>query len=154
MAGFEPTRAEPIGFQVQRLNHSATTAHDVGAQISWHMLKPLCFTWPGPAPVLKLSYLSVSNNERDSFQWLTDNYSNVDFYWFYDYRGDYFKRKCELLWTATSLHHTKLWRRFLVLILWRGNRVLYCNVNKNTHIYTQSQILYWRWNSFRNSVMT
>ena len=26
MAGFEPTRAEPIGFQVQRLNHSATTA--------------------------------------------------------------------------------------------------------------------------------
>ena len=27
LAGFEPTRAEPIGFQVQRLNHSATTAH-------------------------------------------------------------------------------------------------------------------------------
>ena len=26
LAGFEPTRAEPIGFQVQRLNHSATTA--------------------------------------------------------------------------------------------------------------------------------
>ena len=26
MAGFEPTRVEPIGFQVQRLNHSATTA--------------------------------------------------------------------------------------------------------------------------------
>ena len=25
-AGFEPARAEPIGFQVQRLNHSATTA--------------------------------------------------------------------------------------------------------------------------------
>ena len=23
LAGFEPTRAEPIGFQVQRLNHSA-----------------------------------------------------------------------------------------------------------------------------------
>ena len=26
LAGFEPTRAEPIGFQVQRLNHLATTA--------------------------------------------------------------------------------------------------------------------------------
>ena len=26
-AGFEPARVEPIGFQVQRLNHSATTAH-------------------------------------------------------------------------------------------------------------------------------
>ena len=26
LAGFEPTRAEPIGFQVQRLDHSATTA--------------------------------------------------------------------------------------------------------------------------------
>ena len=25
-AGFEPTRGDPIGFQVQRLNHSATTA--------------------------------------------------------------------------------------------------------------------------------
>ena len=31
LAGFEPTRAEPIGFQVQRLNHSATTArHSFG----------------------------------------------------------------------------------------------------------------------------
>ena len=32
LAGFEPTRAEPIGFQVQRLNHSATTAwiHNFG----------------------------------------------------------------------------------------------------------------------------
>ena len=29
LAGFEPTRAEPIGFQVQRLNHSATTANDI-----------------------------------------------------------------------------------------------------------------------------
>ena len=28
--GFEPTRVEPIGFQVQRLNHSATTAHVEG----------------------------------------------------------------------------------------------------------------------------
>ena len=27
LAGFEPARAEPIGFQVQRLNHSATTAN-------------------------------------------------------------------------------------------------------------------------------
>ena len=26
LAGFEPTRAEPIGFQVQRLSHPATTA--------------------------------------------------------------------------------------------------------------------------------
>ena len=29
LAGFEPTRAEPIGFQVQRLNHSATTADNM-----------------------------------------------------------------------------------------------------------------------------
>ena len=29
LAGFEPTRAEPIGFQVQRLNHSATTARQL-----------------------------------------------------------------------------------------------------------------------------
>ena len=27
--GFEPTREDPIGFQVQRLNHSATTAVDI-----------------------------------------------------------------------------------------------------------------------------
>ena len=26
-AGFEPARGNPIGFQVQRLNHSATTAN-------------------------------------------------------------------------------------------------------------------------------
>ena len=26
-AGFEPARGDPIGFQVQRLNHSATTAN-------------------------------------------------------------------------------------------------------------------------------
>ena len=25
--GFEPTRAEPIGLAVQRLNHSATVSH-------------------------------------------------------------------------------------------------------------------------------
>ena len=28
-AGFEPAREDPIGFQVQRLNHSAITAHCV-----------------------------------------------------------------------------------------------------------------------------
>ena len=33
LAGFEPTRAEPIGFQVQRLNHSATTAHIVHTDV-------------------------------------------------------------------------------------------------------------------------
>ncbi len=27
-AGFEPARGNPIGFQVQRLNHSATTADE------------------------------------------------------------------------------------------------------------------------------
>ena len=26
--GFEPTRGDPIGFQVQRLNHSAIAAYD------------------------------------------------------------------------------------------------------------------------------
>ena len=27
--GLEPARGDPIGFQVQRLNHSATTASDI-----------------------------------------------------------------------------------------------------------------------------
>ena len=30
-AGFEPAREDPIGFQVQRLNHSAITAHETFA---------------------------------------------------------------------------------------------------------------------------
>ena len=34
-AGFEPARAEPIGFQVQRLNHSATTAILVCQAKNW-----------------------------------------------------------------------------------------------------------------------
>ena len=29
-AGFEPAREDPIGFQVQRLNHSAITAWNLG----------------------------------------------------------------------------------------------------------------------------
>lgn len=36
-AGFEPARGDPIGFQVQRLNHSAIAA----AGISVSALKPL-----------------------------------------------------------------------------------------------------------------
>ena len=36
-AGFEPARAEPIGFRVQRLNHSATSA----AQPFWLQILPL-----------------------------------------------------------------------------------------------------------------
>ena len=28
-AGFEPARGDPIGFQVQRLNHSAIAAHEI-----------------------------------------------------------------------------------------------------------------------------
>ena len=32
-AGFEPARAEPNGFQVHRLNHSATAADDNGCDI-------------------------------------------------------------------------------------------------------------------------
>ena len=35
LAGFEPTRAEPIGFQVQRLNHSATTASFISSSEYW-----------------------------------------------------------------------------------------------------------------------
>ena len=35
LAGFEPTRAEPIGYQVQRLNHSATTAILVCQAKNW-----------------------------------------------------------------------------------------------------------------------
>ena len=31
--GFEPTRAEPIGLAVQRLNHSATSSnHNIGSK--------------------------------------------------------------------------------------------------------------------------
>ena len=33
LAGFEPARGDPIGFQVQRLNHSATTALDKAIEI-------------------------------------------------------------------------------------------------------------------------
>ena len=53
LAGFEPTRAEPIGFQVQRLNHSATTALEMRGiePRAFHMqserstteLHPLCW---------------------------------------------------------------------------------------------------------------
>ena len=32
-AGFEPAREDPIGFQVQRLNHSAITATVLAAHI-------------------------------------------------------------------------------------------------------------------------
>ena len=45
LAGFEPTRAEPIGFQVQRLNHSATTAGQPGDQQKMEMrgIEPRAF---------------------------------------------------------------------------------------------------------------
>ena len=45
LAGFEPTRAEPIGFQVQRLNHSATTAGQLGDQQKMEMrgIEPRAF---------------------------------------------------------------------------------------------------------------
>ena len=58
MAGFEPTRAEPIGFQVQRLNHSATTAiWNLSQKISWRCggLNPGPFTCKANA--LPLSYI-------------------------------------------------------------------------------------------------
>ena len=64
LAGFEPTRAEPIGFQVQRLNHSATTA------CVMHLGKKV---WrcggsnPGPftckANALPLSYIPCVSDE-------------------------------------------------------------------------------------------
>merc|ERR1711867_70630 len=58
LAGFEPTRAEPIGFQVQRLNHSATTA----GQLRDQQKKWRCGgSNPGPftckANALPLSYI-------------------------------------------------------------------------------------------------
>ena len=58
LAGFEPTRAEPIGFQVQRLNHSATTAiWNLSQKISWRCggLNPGPFTCKANA--LPLSYI-------------------------------------------------------------------------------------------------
>ena len=58
LAGFEPTRAEPIGFQVQRLNHSATTATYLYCQKSlWRCggLNPGPFTCKANA--LPLSYI-------------------------------------------------------------------------------------------------
>ena len=40
--GFEPTRAEPIGLAVQRLNHSATSSVD--NQLQWKYFKyKFCF---------------------------------------------------------------------------------------------------------------
>ena len=38
-AGFEPAREDPIGFQVQRLNHSAITAPYLKQQIFGLFLK-------------------------------------------------------------------------------------------------------------------
>ena len=46
MAGFEPARAEPIGFQVQRLNHSATTAlviYDEKFKLEMRGIEPRAF---------------------------------------------------------------------------------------------------------------
>ena len=44
LAGFEPTRAEPIGFQVQRLNHSATTAlFETGQKLEMRGIEPRAF---------------------------------------------------------------------------------------------------------------
>ena len=42
LAGFEPTRAEPIGFQVQRLNHSAIAASFfmASANVGLYLLYP------------------------------------------------------------------------------------------------------------------
>ena len=71
LTGFEPVRAEPIGFQVQRLNHSATTAQQL--LLPGHPSKVDAFKkrWrcgglnPGPftckANALPLSYIPFLN---------------------------------------------------------------------------------------------
>ena len=60
-AGFEPTRAEPIGFQVQRLNHSATAASEYWAQNTQQKEWRCGGSNPGPftckANALPLSYI-------------------------------------------------------------------------------------------------
>ena len=39
-AGFEPAREDPIGFQVQRLNHSAITAGEISLYLSKILMIP------------------------------------------------------------------------------------------------------------------
>ena len=72
LAGFEPTRAEPIGFQVQRLNHSATTAQS-NCQATGYGVCNEKNQWrcggsnPGPftckANALPLSYIPFSTGQ-------------------------------------------------------------------------------------------
>ena len=66
-AGFEPARGNPIGFQVQRLNHSATTADD------WNLLGQ------------EMSRVSASCSSSISFDvsqsWLGKSFHSLDLAW-------------------------------------------------------------------------
>ena len=61
LAGFEPTRAEPIGFQVQRLNHSATTALEMRG------IEPRAFHMQSERSTTELHPLPC--NTYKNFQW-------------------------------------------------------------------------------------
>merc|ERR1712212_385354 len=71
LAGFEPTQAEPIGFQVQRLNHSATTAHHGRGTKTWRCGG----SNPGPftckANALPLSYIPLDARVHPKSLWYT-----------------------------------------------------------------------------------
>ena len=50
--GFEPTRAEPIGLAVQRLNHSATSSHMTGDTTVYGQTKTILNTRRRPVAIL------------------------------------------------------------------------------------------------------
>ena len=52
--GFEPTRAEPIGLAVQRLNHSATSSTRRSQAETWEALDVCMKEWdPGGSAVFR-----------------------------------------------------------------------------------------------------
>ena len=88
LAGFEPTRAEPIGFQVQRLNHSATTAILVCQAKNWlemqgiepwtfHMQSERSTTELHPLELIYITHRSVTNSFQPFFYNVLDKLVGV-----------------------------------------------------------------------------
>ena len=68
LAGFEPTRAEPIGFQVQRLNHSATTAVLTNCHkkyVEMRGIEPRAFHMQSERSTTELHPRATVANEKD-----------------------------------------------------------------------------------------
>ena len=68
LAGFEPTRAEPIGFQVQRLNHSATTAGQLREQqkkMEMRGIEPRAFHMQSERSTTELHPRATVANKKD-----------------------------------------------------------------------------------------